>query len=159
MKSESLNSWLAIAANFGVVLGLVILIFEVNQASRIAIAEANLNRADVVSQALVEYAVSEDLARIDVKATEHGIETLTPVERSRLANWEAAKILRAESQYLQYSQGLLDEDFYENGFVVVVKQSLSRWDKLGVLAATGSSFRNAIEEIKLEHGLLQQQVE
>ncbi|MFT7653265.1 MAG: hypothetical protein ACI9ON_003115 [Limisphaerales bacterium] len=153
MKSELLNTWLSVAANFGVVVGLGILIFEVNQSTRVATADANLNRADSISQALVEYAVSDDLAQIDVKAAEQGLESLTSVERSRLVMWESAKILRVESQYLQFEQGLLGEDFYENGFVDVVQQSLPRWKGLGLLISTGSSFRKVVEEIDAEHGL------
>ena len=61
MKSELLNIWLSVAANFGVVVGLGILIFEVNQSTRVATADANLNRAGSISQTLVEYAVSDDL--------------------------------------------------------------------------------------------------
>ena len=88
-----------------------------------------------------------------MKAAEQGLESLTSVERSRLVMWESAKILRVESQYLQYEQGLLGDDFYENGFVDVVQESLPRWKGLGLLILTGSSFRNVVEEIDAEHGL------
>ena len=41
MKSEKLSEWLAIAANFGVILGVAFLVLEINPSTKATVAAAN----------------------------------------------------------------------------------------------------------------------
>ena len=46
MTSEKVNKWLSLGANFGVVIGLVLLIFEIGQNTEMMRAQINQSRTD-----------------------------------------------------------------------------------------------------------------
>ena len=56
-------------------------------------------------------ALSPGLAEIYVKANTSGVETLTSVEKFRLAEWEQGRRTRMIGQITQYRMVLLDRGF------------------------------------------------
>ncbi len=113
MKFKVLNQWLTLVANFGVFAGLILLAFEVNQATKLATTEANVSRYFEIQQSAYDYALSDRLAEIEIKAKREGVSALTPVELARLTHWELARMYRILSSYYRYKQGYIDRDTAE----------------------------------------------
>ena len=131
MDSEKLNSWLRLLANFGVVIGLALLIFELRQTQHIVETQATVQRLNQMQEAQVNFAISESLAPISVKANADGIQSLSESEFSRLQAWEWSVYLRMGSQYIQYVRGYLDKETADR-IVQAAVDRLQIWDALEV---------------------------
>ena len=143
MNSEKLNGWLTVLANFGVVIGLVLLTYELRQAQNLAETEAAVRRLDQMQEAQRELAMSESLADIRVRAQTDGVSTLSADELYRLQRWEYSVRLRMESQYIQYVRGYLDEET-ANLIIQSAVDGLPYWEELGYELGN-SDFEQAIK--------------
>ena len=63
--------------------------------------------------------------------------------------WELARLIRVESQFVQWQQGLLDDEFYEHQFKQGVRTSAPLWNELG-LRLVRPSFRAEVERVLAE---------
>lgn len=131
MNVDKMNSWLTLAGNLGVLAGLLLLVFELNQSTHLAETNAYVNRNNQIQESSVAFATSESLARIQVKAQTEGVSSLDPVELRRLLFWENSVLLRMSSQYYQYERGYLDEFTAQNVFDTAVGL-VPYWEELGV---------------------------
>jgi len=131
MNSEKINSWLTFFANFGVVIGLALLILELRQTQHLAETQAAVQRLNQIQEAYVEYAISESLAAIAVKARSGGVQSLSEDDFLRLRYWEESARRRMHSQYVQYTQGYLDKETAD-GIVQAVVDRLPLWDALDI---------------------------
>ncbi len=130
MDSEKLNRWLALAANFGVVVGLGLLVYELREAQNFAETEAAVRRLNQMQEAQTAIALSESLSEIQVRARTSGASSLSPAELRQLQYWENSVRLRMRSQYIQYVRGYLDADT-ANGIVDAAIYNLPYWQDLG----------------------------
>jgi len=144
LNSEKLNRWLTLLANFGVVIGLALLIYELRESQNLAETESAVQRLDQMQLARVELATSEDLASIRVKALSEGVESLTSVEIYKLQQWESSVRLRMQSHYIQYARGYLDHDT-ANKILRDAATSLRYWEELGYELGD-SDFEQAIKK-------------
>jgi len=131
MNSDKLNSWLALLANIGVVVGLLLLAYELREAQHFAETQAAVQRLDQMQQANLEMAMSESLGLIRVKAQIDGVHTLTPDELYRLQRWEISVRHRMRSQFIQYKGGYLDKETAD-AIVQAAARALPYWDDLGI---------------------------
>ena len=109
MKLETLNRWLTLSANIGVLIGIVFLAIEIQQ-------NTNVNRAIAINaiqtgareqiMALVEY---PELLAIEMKSRQG--EDLSSEESLMLAAFYNATLLNAENAFFQKEAGLISEDF------------------------------------------------
>ncbi len=144
MSSDKLNSWLTLLANFGVVIGLALLIFELRQTQHLAETEAAVRRLDQMQEAQTNFALSDSLAPIIAKAQSEGVGSLTPEELKRLIYWESSVRLRMNSQYVQFVRGYLSQETADQ----IVNAAVSRlelWDELGVFLGN-TEFEQAIRK-------------
>ena len=130
MDSAKVNSWLALLANLGVVVGLALLIYEVRESQKLAETEATVGRLNQMQVARLEFAKNEFLIPIKVKAKTEGVQSLSPVELVRLQEWETSVRLRMRSQYIQYAQGYIDRNTAD-GIVRAAVRDLPYWEELG----------------------------
>jgi len=144
MDSEKLNSWLTLTANFGVVIGIALLIYELRETQNLTETEAAVRRLHQMQEAAVEMAVSESLPAIRVKARAEGVQTLNQLELYRLQMWERSVRLRMEGQYIEFLRGYLDEDTV-NGVVRSAASFQPYWEELGFKLGD-SEFHEAIRE-------------
>ena len=144
MKMKALNEWLTLVANFGVFAGLILLAFEVNQATRLATTEANVSRYFEIQQSQQEYALSDRLAEIEIKAKREGVSALTQVERARLTEWERARSYGILSSYYRYKQGYVDRDTAEFS-IGRAAQKWQLWRQLGI-SIPDSELRTEVEQ-------------
>ena len=144
MNSGRKTDWISLVANFGVVVGLMILIIEVNQANKLAETQAYALRLDQMQQAQVDFAESEYLPQIELKVLTDGVQSLSALELSKFRRWHTSVMLRMESHYYHYEQGYLDE---ETGQVVLdsAADSLELWKQLDV-EILNKRFQRLVEE-------------
>ena len=147
MNLDSLNNWLSLIANVGVVIGLGMLIFELKHASDLSEVNSYQTRVDEISETSKEFALSIDLPEIYERLRAKGTSALSPVELRRVESWETGKIIRMQAQYYQYQRGFLEEHAYQ-AMLVAAAAHLSLWDELGVFAED-PEFRTAVEEIAI----------
>jgi hypothetical protein len=102
------------------------------ESQKIARTDSYLRRADVMERSAAQAALSEDLANIMLKSSRGGVGELTELERIRLVMWERARMIRVESQFFQWQQGLLDDEYYEHQFKFVIKSFAPLWKELGL---------------------------
>ncbi|MEM9301930.1 MAG: hypothetical protein AAGE01_07455 [Pseudomonadota bacterium] len=108
MKTEHLNDWLALAANFGVILGIGFLVYELQQANTIAQGEArDRNSAAIfdISQAIAE---NERLVALTVKLRQATPE-LSETEHELARRLAAMYVSQWGKLVIQNSTGLLPE--------------------------------------------------
>jgi len=124
LKNKGAFDWISVLANLGVVAGLVLVAYEVRQATLQAEAEASHAFATETQVARKEIALSPDLADVYVRATTKGVDVLTPVERYRLTEWERARKTRMLGQIRQYELG-----FVHRGAIEAMLPTLSSLEK------------------------------
>ncbi len=119
MKADAVNRWLTLVANFGVLLGIVLILVELNQ-------NANLMRAQIVlarSEALEERsrnAVHSDYLpviiakRIEASNSEEFLASLTTEEYVRMRERLFADLHNLRAQVYQYRNGYIDDAYWEN---------------------------------------------
>lgn len=139
-NSTRLQSWLSIGANFGVLLGLILLIIELRQNSDLLKAEIHQSRSDSFASNRVETADSEFLLPAIVKFEELGgpsnpksVHELDSVDKARVRMYYASRLQEYDNLYLQYRSGLLDEDFYSIRVVNTVKYLAPLWSELALI--------------------------
>ena len=133
MNSAKLNDWLALLANLGIVAGLVIVYLELDHANRLAEANAMQARDAEIVQAQKDYALSDYMPEIVVKAQENGFDSLTAVEVSRYHQWEMARLQRLYAAYRQYEMGFMSRDTIDSTVRRAIDQGwIDTWINLGI---------------------------
>jgi hypothetical protein len=143
MDMDRLNDWLSLVANFGVVIGLAILIIEINQAIDLAEVGAYESRITEISDTNKAIALDESLADIYERISAEGLKALTPVERRRVHAWESGIVARMQGQHYQYRRGFLEEDTAE-AFLGAAARRLELWNELGI-NIVDEEFRQSVE--------------
>ncbi len=145
MKPVNWDARLNLIANFSVVIGIFFLIVEINQSSKIAEASAFQNRTSSIDQVAREFAQSPILPGLYIKLIEEGLYSLTPEERSRVENWETARIQRMQGQYYQYQMGFLAQEAIDQLFSAVIPTYIDRWENLGISETVDREFMIEIQ--------------
>jgi len=108
MNSEKLNSWLSLGANVGVVIGLILLVVEINQNTELARAQMNQDRATTaMSEQQATYTsdhVPEMLAKVEKE------QPLSEEERIRYTTYLRAFNRNQDNNLWQYNRGFLGEN-------------------------------------------------
>lgn len=133
MDSEKLNSWLTLIANVGVVIGIFLLIAEVNHATRLAEVEAYQTRIRDIQELNIELALSDSLAGILGKANSEGAEALTPSEFYRAQAYYSAIMRGMQGQYYQYQNGFLDRESVDRTLDDIADGIYDNWEQLDLL--------------------------
>ena len=107
MESDRVNRWLTLGANIGVLVGIVLLIFELNQNREMMRAQIRNELTTGVQDLLRPALVDQDLADLLIRA-ETG-ESLSPAESYRVRTWDSSIFRYWENVHYQYRQGLYDE--------------------------------------------------
>jgi len=119
------------------------------ESQKIARTDSYLRRADVMERSAAQGALSGEMANIILKTRRGAIDELTDLERLRLEMWERARMIRVESQFYQWQQGLLDDEYYEHQFKFVVRLSGPLWKALG-MKFERPSLRDEVERVLAE---------
>ena len=123
MKSEKLSEWLAIAANFGVILGIIFLVIEINQSTKATVAAAN----DSVISGHLELAlpIIEDSGVARVLALGlYQPEALSNEEAVQFSMW-LRQFVNQQVRILELTERGLFSESYEGGDVLQLARMLS----------------------------------
>ncbi len=111
MNSDKLNKWLTLGANFGVLVGLIVVVFELQQTQVIMSAESSMQRAQM-SRENASLAARNNISEIGIKLAAG--QEITP-EELRNATEFADRLLRHyEVMHYQNQIGVLDEEIWNN---------------------------------------------
>ena len=124
-------------ANFlgvvGIIGSLVFVGLELRQNQKLAQTNAYQTRLSEMQQAMLNLALSNDLAAIRVKRKLEGANALTETELLRARTWAEGVQWRMESQYYQYKQGFLDDIAINRTLDdIVTKELYEEWQDLGL---------------------------
>lgn len=144
MKDKGTTDWISVVTNLGVMVGLLLVAYEVRQATKQAGADASQIFTSTASESRASLALSSELAEIVVTANESGIKTLTPVEIFRLSEWEGAKRMRMLGNIIQYRRGFLERGAIQAMLPSLIEAESGVWADLGMTPIS----REAWPEIK-----------
>jgi hypothetical protein len=154
MNLDSLNKWLTLTANIGVVVGLLFLIVEVRQNTTALNAQAYQSRSDALREMSLFIADSEELAAIDANiiirpdtcgefdrrcgiVNEEYIKSLDPTEWQRYKRFLLAQTARVQNLLFQYEQGLLSEEYHEEVIDWVIEYYMPLWEIFDIFQREG----------------------
>jgi hypothetical protein len=159
-NTEKLNNWLSLGANIGVLIGLFLLVVELDQNSDAVRAQIHQSRSDNFESFHADMANSELLVEALVKFRAAGgaqdltsIEQLSPEELARVRYYHRGRLMGYDNLYFQYKSGFLEEDFYNVRVVNPVRALAPLWTELGLLRLghenpfVTTSFAEEIERI------------
>jgi hypothetical protein len=104
---ERASAWLTLAANLGVLGGIVLVILQLNQNERMIRAQTRHDIAMGIVEQLTQTASNAEL--VDVSTRSNAGEELTPAEQFRFQLRTGALLRIWEDEHYQYRMGLFDE--------------------------------------------------
>lgn len=110
MKTTSLKDTLELVGIAAVVLGLVLVAYELRQNNEQLAEQSRQSVADGIRQITLSVATSPDLARLLSRET--SLEEMTGSERMQFAAWFVAWLKSAEHAFIQHQDGILDEEIW-----------------------------------------------
>ena len=112
MDNDRLNRWLTLGANFGVLIGLLLLVAEIRQTNAIARAEA-INEMTQNSYTILQmYRDSRNITALD-RVSNVGWEELTHEEQLLLSSVESMFMSHVQNAYYQHKLGIYDDEQFE----------------------------------------------
>ena len=151
MKTKRINRWLTLGANFGVLIGILLLVAELNQNSLLMQAQLFNDRSSQGTDLFMAMAVSGQLAEIDAQLHESGfpedpsaISELTAVQRRQLYWFMRANRFRIENLLYQQTIGLME---YDPGPVSTGRRLLKAYEALGDYLEN-TNLERLIEEVE-----------
>ena len=103
---NKLNQWLALAANIGVIAGIIFLGFELRQNNQNLQAEARYNHKESRAQPSMEIAFSPVFAGIQHKV--RNLEELSSIERIQYEEFVHATFVTWNWEYDEFSRGRIE---------------------------------------------------
>jgi hypothetical protein len=155
VNADSANRWLTLGANLGVVIGLILLIVELNQNSSLVKAQIHQARSDNYESFMLDIADTEFLLPAYEKFAAAGgpadvsaLEVLDSIERERIRRYYQGRLGGYDNLYFQYQQGYIDEEFYNTRIASSIGRLFPIWLELGLLdTGAMSTFREEAQRI------------
>ena len=110
MKADNLNKWLTLVANLAVLVGIGLVILELQQNREMIRAQTRSNISAGITELLRDVANDPQLASL-IRRADNG-EELTPDDAKQYAHRSAAMFRYFENVHYQYRQGMYDESEY-----------------------------------------------
>ena len=152
MPSEKTSDWLRIGANIGVLIGIIMVLFEIDQNNDLARAQFHHDRAEAWGDLKLELADSEFLLAAWQKFRDAGgpanpaaMDSLDELERARVIQFLLHRYSDYDNLYYQYREGYLDEEYYRHRVEPSIRSLAYWWEEIGVFNIARPSF---VEEIK-----------
>ena len=159
-NTDKLNAWLTLGANLGVLVGLILLIVELDQNNDAVRAQIHQARSDNFESFMVELADTEQLLPALTKFREAGgardlssLQKLDPSERTRVRTYYQGRLMGYDNLHFQYKNGFIDEELYNIRVVSTVRNLAPLWSELNLIRLgnenpyVSTSFAEEIERI------------
>jgi len=155
MSAESINRWLTLGANIGVMIGLILLVVELNQNSELVRAQIHQARSDNYESSMMEIADTEYLLPAYKKLIAAGglndaaaLDALDSTEKERIRRYAQARLGGYDNLFYQHRAGYLDDEFYQARVVSSIRHMTPLWEKFKLLERVTPGFAAEIERIK-----------
>ncbi len=148
MKKISIEQTITIAANIGVIAGIIFLGFELRQTQEAMKSQAFQARAlDAISWSL-DMAKDENLGRIHILIESGKLEpsSLTQSERQIAFFLLDGARLDVDNEHYQYENGFLDSGFYYGVTVPMIKHYAPIWRDFGIREGR-PEFRREVDRV------------
>ncbi len=162
-RAESLNRWLALGANVGVLIGLILLVYEVRQNADLMRAQISMDRTIGNMQILADLSNGGELVPVDAKLREkvEGFpqaigwsKHLTAEERRRYELWMILRLIELNNDWFQCTEGLISPELCQRDIRASMRSSLSRFYELGIsFTRSDPAFVDVMQEFARESGL------
>ena len=140
MNTKSVNRWLTLGANIGVLIGIILLLAELNQNATVMKAQISNERAGQGVDLFMVMAESPELSKIDAVLQESGfpedtsvLSELSPAEFRQYRWYLMAQRFRIENLLYQQTLGVL----YDPGPLMGAKDLLPRLEAFGIEGTSG----------------------
>ncbi len=157
MNADRVNRWLTLGANVGVVIGLILLLIEIDQNNDLARAQIHQTRADSWGNFRLTLGDSEHLLSAWMKFQDAGgpedpdaIDKLDNLEKSRVRQLLLHRYSDYDNLYYLYKQSYLDEEYYVHRVVPSIKRLAPSWRSFALTGPTRPSFVEEINRITSE---------
>lgn len=152
MNADNVSKWMTLGANMGVVVGLALLLIELDQNSDLVRAQIHQDRTDAWVANRFARAESEVMLPVLLKFSDAGfpedlnaMKELTPIEVERMTAVIQAYQGDYDNLFYQYQNGYLDEEYYKNVIEPSIKMMAPWWAKYDPIARP--SFQEKVERI------------
>ena len=163
IKSEILNRWLTLGGNLGILVGLILLVYEMRQNSDLMRAQISMERSNTNMQIMADLANGGEIVRIDARLREQ-VEgfpqslgwsgDLTGEEKRRYEYWMYVRLVELNNDWFQCEAGLVPLDICQSDVRDNMRGSLHRFHELGIsFNRSQSSFIKEMQEIARLEGL------
>lgn len=147
-----MNRWLNVGANIAVLLGIALLVFELQQNRQMVRAQTRAEISSELTSLLSQVAGDPQLANL-VRRADNG-DDLTPDEEKQYGHRSAAMFRYFENVHYQFRQGLYDESEYFahrgawRAFFAASKTAARNW--CGYRQVVSPEFRAEIDSLLSE---------
>ena len=158
MDTDRLNRWLTLGANLGVVVGLILLIVEINQNSDLTRIQIEQSRSETYVNWRRQVATSDTVASVMAKIESmegspmERLEQLSPKERVQVRSIVEARFYDYENLFAQYQQGFVSEEYWQGRAVGPIRDWAPIWKEIwppdGLEARPG--FKDEVERILVQ---------
>jgi hypothetical protein len=161
MDIEKTNHWLTLVTNVGVLIGIGLLVYELNQNTNLMRAEMHAMRAEAKATRQMEQANSGEVTRIMFEARSAGfpgnseaLDALTPLDRFRYSAFISGLNETVQNWHYQCQEDLLDDELCQSGYESMARSLLQTSHGLGIdFTANRPSFVADLRRIGNEAGL------
>jgi len=161
MDIEKTNHWLTLVTNVGVLIGIALLVYELNQNTNLMRAEMHAMRAEAKATRQMEQANSGEITRIMFEARSGGfpqnseaLSVLTPLDRFRLATFTGGLAETVQNWHYQCQEELLDDELCQSGYESMARSLLRTSRGLGIdFTANRPSFVADLRRLGKEAGI------
>lgn len=161
MHSNKIDRWLTLITNISVLVGIILLVVEINQNNELVRVQIEQMRSDAIVEWYRERASGDHVAPLlaKIEALDGGLAQfdsaqLNPVELERFKMIAAARFYDYENTFAQYQRGFVSEEYWTQRIVPAMRIWAPIWVRL--FGADGLStrreFRDEIERIIAEQG-------
>jgi len=159
MSSGKVNQWLTLGANFGVLIGIILILIELNQNADLMRAQMTQERANHLVEKYDAIIHSEFWPAIAAKqaeanSREEWIAALTPEEYQRVLHTFYRDINDVANQFYQYQEGYLPQEVWDAASRDQILRLISLGAALGrTRMGSNPAFREELRRIADEEGL------
>jgi hypothetical protein len=138
MQSNKLDRWLTLGTNISVLIGIILLIVEINQNNELVRIQIEQTRSDTYVAWQREVASGDHVAPLFAKLevqdgglfSKLDFTQLDPVEMERIRAIAAARFYDYENLYAQYERGFVSEEYWKQRIAPTVRIWAPVWAKL-----------------------------
>jgi hypothetical protein len=138
MQSNNLDRWLTIGTNISVLIGIILLIVEIEQNNELVRIQIEQTRSDTYVAWQREVASGDHVAPLFAKLElrdgglfrKLDLTQLEPVEIERIRAIAAARFYDYETLHAQYERGFVSEEYWKQRIVPAIRDWAPVWAQL-----------------------------